>query len=35
MSKWPALSVPEYIAGLVKKQRKDSVEDHANFAGTM
>jgi malonate-semialdehyde dehydrogenase (acetylating)/methylmalonate-semialdehyde dehydrogenase len=34
-SKWPAPSVPEYIAGLTKKQWKDSIIDHANFAGTM
>jgi malonate-semialdehyde dehydrogenase (acetylating)/methylmalonate-semialdehyde dehydrogenase len=35
-SKWPAPSMPEYIAGLAKKQWKDSVVDHhANFAGTM
>ncbi len=34
-SKWPAASVPEYVVGLAKKQRKDAVVDHANFAGTM
>ena len=32
-SRWP--SVPEYVVGLAKKQRKDDVVDHANFAGTM
>jgi malonate-semialdehyde dehydrogenase (acetylating)/methylmalonate-semialdehyde dehydrogenase len=34
-SKWPAPSVPEYVVGLAKKQRKDAFLDHANFAGTM
>jgi malonate-semialdehyde dehydrogenase (acetylating)/methylmalonate-semialdehyde dehydrogenase len=34
-SKWPAPCVPEYVVGLAKKQKMDTVVDHANFAGTM
>ncbi len=34
-SKWLTPSMPEYIVGLARKQRKDSVIDHSNFAGTM
>ncbi len=34
-SKWPVPCVPEYVVGLAKKQKTDTVVDHANFAGTM
>lgn len=41
-SKWPAPSVPEYVAGLEQQQGQGGTEekggtsvDHANFAGRM
>lgn len=36
-SKWPALSVPEYVVGLEQQRQENGGDgiDHANFAGRM